>query len=114
MKVNDYKFIIKAGNGKYNNLDKAYNNFIQKNVSSTNKETKLRFETYCLIMNELISMNELESFEEAKYRLTDGENPNHVMIDLIDKYKDDSHTLWFIRKRIVDYIDEDFYNLFCI
>jgi hypothetical protein len=103
---------IKAGSGKFNNLDKQYNQFIKKIMSNVDEETKQRWETYSVIMDELININRFDYFEESKYRLTDGEDPNTVMIDMIDRTKNTSGLLWLIRKRIQEYMDEDFYNRF--
>jgi hypothetical protein len=44
--------------------------------------------------------------------MTDGEDPNKVMVDMIDRNKNTSGLLWFIRKRLLEYIEEDFYNRF--
>ena len=110
--MKDFNITIKAGNGKFNNLDKEYNNLITLTMANVDSEIKLRWETYSIIMDELLNINKIDCFEEAKYRLTDGEDPNIVMLDMIDRNKNSSGLLWFIRKRLQEYIDEDFYNKF--
>lgn len=110
--MKDFNITIKAGTGKFNNLDKEYNNFITLTMTNVDAETKLRWETYSIIMDELLNIGMVDCFEEAKYRLTDGENPNVVLIDMIDRNKNASGLLWFIRKRVQEYMDEDFYNRF--
>lgn len=110
--MKDINIKIKIGSGKYNNLDKEYNQFIKKTMMNLDEETKQRWETYSVIMDELININRIDCFEEVKYRLTDGEDPNKVMIDIINKNQNASTLLWFMRKRILEYIDEDFYNRF--
>jgi hypothetical protein len=110
--MKDFNITIKAGTGKFNNLDKEYNNLITSTMANVDSETKLRWETYSIIMDELLNIDRIDCFEEAKYRLTDGEDPNKVMIDMIDRNKNTSGLLWFIRKRLQEYIEEDFYNRF--
>ena len=61
-------------------------------------------------MNELIEIKEIDTFEEAKYRLTDGENPLSVMSDLIERNKNKSNLLWFMKKRIDEFIKKSSLN----
>lgn len=110
--MKDFNITIKAGTGKFNNLDKEYNNLITLTMSDTDVDKKLRWEIYSIIMDELLKIDRIDCFEEAKYRLTDNEDPNLVMIDMIDRNKNSSGLLWFIRKRLQEFIDEDFYNRF--
>ena len=110
--MKDFNITIKAGTGKFNNLDKDYNKFITLTMSDTDVDKKLRWEIYSIIMDELLKIDRIDCFEEAKYRLTDNEDPNLVMIDMIDRNKNSSGLLWFIRKRLQEFIDEDFYNRF--
>jgi hypothetical protein len=63
-------------------------------------------------MDELLNIKRFDYFEEAKYRLTDGENPNSVMMNMIDRTQNANGLLWLMRKRIQEYMDEDFYNKF--
>lgn len=110
--MKDFNITIKAGTGKFNNLDKEYNNLVTLTMSDTDVDKKLRWEIYSIIMDELLKIDRIDCFEEAKYRLTDNEDPNLVMIDMIDRNKNSSGLLWFIRKRLQEFIDEDFYNRF--
>jgi hypothetical protein len=110
--MKEFNFTIKVGNGKYNKLDKNYNEYITRIISESNEEIKGRWEIYSIIMNELIEIKEIDCFEEAKYRLTDGENPLSVMNDMLERNKNKSNLLWFMKKRIDEFIDEDFYNKF--
>ena len=110
--MKDFNITIKAGTGKFNNLDKEYNNLVTLTMSDTDVDKKLRWEIYSIIMDELLNIDRIDCFEEAKYRLTDNEDPNLVMIDMIDRNKNSSGLLWFIRKRLQEFIDEDFYNRF--
>lgn len=110
--MKDFNITIRASSGKFNNLDKDYSKFITHTMATVDAETNSRWETYSIIMDELLNINKIDCFEEAKYRLTDGEDPNLVMIDMVDRNKNISGLLWFIRKRLQEYIDDDFYNRF--
>ena len=110
--MKDFNIRIKSGSGKHNNLDKEYNNYVLNIINNSDNQTKERWHIYSIIMDELVKINEIECFEEVKYRLTDGENPNYIMLDIINKNKNNSELLWFIKKRIDEYIDDDFYKLF--
>lgn len=105
-----YKITVKS-NKKYTVLDKAYRKLINDvlNVSEENKE---RWEYYNIIIDELIKNEKEEYFQELKYRLTDGENPNKVILDIINRDKELSNLMWFLVKRIEEYLEEDFYNRF--
>ena len=79
---------------------------------TTPEEKYCRWETYNLIMEQLINEGKVKEFEEVKYRLTDGEDPNMIMIDIIDREGVDCGLIWLMRKRILEYIDEDFFANF--
>jgi hypothetical protein len=55
----------------------------------------------------LINLNEYNSFDEIKYRITDGENPNVVILDVVNRFLDDNYILWLIKPNIEFFIDED-------
>ena len=104
---------IKGGFGRCLNLDKEYNRYLEKTLKKIQDDDMLhRWETYNLIMEELIELNKLDLFDEVRYRITDDEDPNKVMIDVLNKTGVLSGFLWLIKKRIKDFINEDFENLF--
>lgn len=90
-------------------LDNHFNKYIHKVFEQTNEDTENRWEIYNMIIEELLNSNKVKSIQEIKYRLTDGENINKVMLDIIDKETD---TLWFIRRRIEEFIEDDCYKRF--
>jgi hypothetical protein len=51
---------------------------------------KCRWETYNVIIETLLSKVDTHYFEEIKYRLTDGEDPNIVILDIIEREVDDA------------------------
>lgn len=111
--MENFDFTIKGGSGKYTDLDKEYNKYLIGIMQDIDDEGLFRWETYNVIMEELLNMDLETVFNEVKYRLTDGDNPNEVMLDVITRVSDSpSGLLWLMKKRIEDYIDEDFYNQF--
>jgi hypothetical protein len=60
---------------------------------------KCRWETYNVIIETLLSKGDTHYFEEIKYRLTDGEDPNIVILDIIEREVDDENGLvWLLKK----------------
>ena len=105
-----FNFTIKNGHGKYNNLDKNYSNYIMNHMSKINDKEQEKWESYCLIMDELLRIGAHLSFEEVKYRVTDGENQNKVMLDVINKHKHSSIILDNFKDTIQEYYDEELYS----
>lgn len=107
-------FIVKSGSGKNSNLDKAYNKLINSLLVEMDEETEERWETYNLIIKELFQIDNGRYFEEIKYRLTDGEDPNHVLLEIASRYHQDelSFLVTFLLKRVEEYSDEDFFKRF--
>lgn len=112
MKFND--FIVKKGSGKNTILDKQYIELINGVIIKMDEETEARWETYNLIIKELIIIDNGEHFEEIKYRLTDGEDANKVLLDIISRYSSDELTFlaYFLSKRVEEYLEEDFLKRF--
>ena len=107
------KILLKSGGGCRTILDKAYNKHILNLINTLDEEQEGRWETYDLIVSELTKNTNKDFMKEIKYRLTDGENPNEVILDIIDREIDNVGGLvWFLRKRIEEYIDEDFFKRF--
>ena len=47
-------------------------------------------------------------FDEIKYRLTDGEDANQVILDIIERDMDNMNGLiWFLKRRVEEYIQAD-------
>jgi len=108
-------FFIKAGRGKKTTLDKAYFKHIINVIETLDEEQEERWETYNVIIQELINQNKGNYFEEIKYRLTDGENPNDVILDIIEKEVDEvTGLIWILKKRVEEYKDEDLMRRFCL
>jgi hypothetical protein len=109
-----FEFIVKDNKGKSQILDKQYRKLINNVILSSNEETEARWETYNLIIKEFFDIDEGKYFQEIKYRLTDGEDPNMVLLDIISRYSvsELSYLIWMLKRRIEDYIEEDFFKRF--
>ena len=102
-------FLYKASQGKPTLLDKAYYKHISRILDNLDDEEEIRWETYNLIIQELINQGNNEYFTEIKYRLTDGEDPNYVILDIINRDSDDINGLvWFLKRRLEEYIEDDY------
>lgn len=108
------QFLLTDNHGYRTTLDKAYNKHMNTVLNSFNEEQETRWETYNLIMNELISQDN-RYIKEVKYRLSDGENPNHLFLDIINRDTDNVNSLvWFLKRRLEEYIEDDIFNRFFI
>jgi hypothetical protein len=75
-------------------------------------EDGVRCETYNIIMYELYKECNYESYNEIKYRITDGEDVNEVFYHIIQKGDYSSGLIWLMKQRIESYIEEDIYKRF--
>ena len=95
-----------------NILDKMYEKLLRDNISTVCEDQELRLETYDLILYELKREGDYKTYEEIKYRITDGENPNEVFYDIILRGDYSSSLIWLFKRRISEFIEEDSYNRF--
>lgn len=101
-------FLIKSSKGKKTILDQAYQKHINVILSTLDEENEARWETYNLIIEQFVLDGKTNCFKEIQYRLTDGENPNTVILDIINRECDDvSDLAWFLKKRLELYLVED-------
>lgn len=111
--MNTKNILLKSSNNRRTNLDKAYNNHIVNLLTELDEDEKARWETYDLIVEIITEHSKKDYIKEIKYRITDNEDPNYIMLDLINREHDIVDGLiWFLKKRIEEYIDEDFFNRF--
>ena len=93
--------------GKF--LDRDYKKFINSlNNKSYHEE---RLETYNIVVNEIYNSGYYNIINEFKYRVTDGENINKVLIDITSNL-DDNNIIYYLKKRIDEYYEEDVINRF--
>lgn len=112
LQMKDFNFKIKSGAGKYSKLDKLYQSYLFNSIKELDENKLYRFEIYDAIINELVKNGETESFDEIKYRLTGGENPNIVMLDIVNRHEEDNAIFWLMRREITNFIEEDNLNRF--
>jgi hypothetical protein len=109
-----YDFIVKTGRGKNTTLDNEYIRLIDNVIQTCNEENEGRWEVYNLIIGEFFKLDNGKFFEEIKYRVTDLENPNDVLLDILSRYNVDELNafIWFLKKRIEEFAEDDFYERF--
>lgn len=107
-------FIVKTGSGKNTNLDKAYRKLISEVLNTNDEEKDERWEIYNLIIREFFVIDNGRYFQEIKYRFTDGEDPNEVLLDIISRYTHEelSSLSSYLVQRLRDYIEDDFFKRF--
>jgi len=109
-----FNFIVKNGTGKHTTLDNEYKRLINNVILTNDEDKEIRWETYDLIIRELFNTDGGKYFQEIKYRITDGEEPNYVILDIISRYKESELTylVWSLKRRIEEYVEDDFYKRF--
>lgn len=101
-------FLFKANQRKTSTLDKAYLKHLNNIYNTSDEEQQERWETYNFITQELVKDGKEDYFMELKYRVTDGENPNDIILDIIERNIDDiNNVIWFLKKKIEEYKEED-------
>lgn len=106
-------FLLKPSNSKKSTLDKAYYKHINNILSTLNEEDEGRWEIYSVIIQQLVGQGKEDYFKEIKYRLTDGEDPNSVILDVINRESEDMDSLtWFFKKKIEEYVEDDYLKRF--
>lgn len=107
-------FIVKTRSGKNTSLDKAYAKLINALLVEMDEEAEERWETYNLIIKEFFAIDNGKYFEEIKYRLTDGEDPNTVILDVASRYPQEELCFLasFLLKKVEEYVEEDFFKRF--
>jgi len=106
-------FLLSSAQKTKTILDIAYKNHINIILESLDEEAKARWEIYDLIIIELMSLGNFDYFEELKYRLTDGEDPNEIILSFIDRDSENvSSLIWSLKDRIEEFIEEDMFKRF--
>lgn len=107
-------FLFSASQGKKTALDKAYYNHINTIIETLDEGEEERWETYSIIIQELVNQGKGDYLNEIKYRLTDGENPNTIILDIIEREVDEvTAIIWFLKRRVEEYLEDDNIRRFC-
>jgi hypothetical protein len=97
----------------FTKLDKIYYNHIGGLLKDFDEQEELRWDTYYLIIDNLTRQGYKSVLSELKYRITDGDNPNEVILDIIHRYSENiDGVVWLLKKRVEEYLEEDFYKKF--
>jgi hypothetical protein len=111
--MNTKNILFKSSSNRRTNLDKAYNSHIINLFEELDEDKKARWETYNLIVEVLTESTKKDYMKEIKYRITDNEDPNFILLEIIQREGENTEgIIWFLKKRIEEYIDEDFFNRF--
>ena len=106
------QLIIRNGKGKYNYLDKVYYKLIRDNIINADEKTYNKWSFYNDIMQYLLDLGNTNYFEEVKYRLTGGENPNVVFLEVLNRLETQSYHVKTLKLTIKYFFEEDYFNNF--
>lgn len=107
------KFILKNVRTKNSTLDRAYNIHINSVLSELDEENESRWEIYNIILTKLTQQTNQDYFGELKYRLTDGEDPNIIILDFLERETFNIDNLvWHLKRRVEEFLDEDLFKRF--
>ena len=76
-------FLVTTCQTKKSRLDKLYFDYINYLLCDLNEEDEIKWETYGLVIEHLLTQGHKSVLKELKYRMTDGENPNLIILDMI-------------------------------
>ena len=93
-------------NNKNNILNKDYENFL-KQMNGDNRLCKERLDIYKYIFEVMKYDNKQNLMNEIKYRVTDNENFNEVILSILEKDGDLMSKLLFIKNRLTGFLIED-------
>ena len=106
-------FLIKNLSKKKTTLDKIFSNYVKAIMDSSNEEFEARWELYHMILDEFNKDGLTNYYDEVRYRITDGENPNSVFIDIINRQPEIINDIvWYLKNRLEEFNEEDFFNSF--
>ena len=82
---------------------------VAASLTTFNEEDEERWDTYNLIVDSLIKNDDYDYIAEMKYRVTDGENLNEIMLNFIERNVLELDGLvWLLKRRIEEYLEDDF------
>jgi hypothetical protein len=104
---------MESGSKKDGILDKMYDRLIREKLKTISEDDDDdRWYVYDTILFELKREHNYQTYDEIKYRLTDGENPNDVFYDIILRGDYSSSLIWLFKKKIEEFIEDDYYKRF--
>ena len=110
--MKDTNFKTQASFSNNNSLEKMYGRLLRNTLTNIDDNDGYRDETYRIIILELQKEHDYNTYDEIKYRITDGEDVNEVFYDIIQRGDYSSGVIWLMKGQIESYIDEDKYKRF--
>jgi hypothetical protein len=106
-------FLVTTCQTNRTRLDKLYYEHVNCLLNNLDEEDEIKWETYSLIIENLVNLGYKNILKEVKYRMTDGENTNEIILDIIHRHSDAvDGVIWFLKRRVEEYLEEDFYKKF--
>jgi hypothetical protein len=106
-------FLVTTCQLKKTRLDKLYYDHVNYLLSGIDEDEEIKWETYGLIIENLLNQGDKNLLEELKYRMTDGENTNEIILDMIHRHSESvDGIVWFLKRRVEEYLEDDFYKKF--
>lgn len=110
MRLNDFK--LDKGYGDNYRLNNAYKHFLLT-INGLGESVIQRWEVYNAIADELLALELYSELEELKYRVTDNENPNDAIVDILEGIEL-SPLLHNLIGVVYGYIEDDKYSKYYI
>jgi hypothetical protein len=105
--------LLTPGHGKKSTLDKAYNQHLRNVLHTLDEDLEARWETYSFVIELLIEEGKQHYLNEIKYRFSDGENPNEVILDILERESEHMDGMtWMLKRRVEEFLEEDFFKRF--
>jgi|TARA_R110000744_G_scaffold100551_1_gene193993 hypothetical protein len=111
IKMDIKNFILGNCSPNKNKLNSDYKTFMLNTINNCTDEHVERWENYNDIIDEVVRLGYDAEFEEIKYRITDSENPNEVLLDVFERIEL-SPILMFHSRHLEDYLEIDKYSKF--
>lgn len=93
-------------------LSRIYRNHILQEKILANPSNMERWDVYDMILIELKELGYKSEIEEILYRITDDENPNDVILDVLRRLPDKSINLIICMNNVMIFDDEDWGKIF--
>lgn len=107
--------LLQANQVKKTTLDREYKKHVVNILTTFDEEEEEKWETYNLIVNSLSKNDNYNYIAEMRYRVTDGENLNEVLLNFIERnVLEVDGLVWLLKRRIEGYLEEDFLKRFYV
>lgn len=95
-------------------LNESYKSYVASILNALkDDDDEIRWEIYNIIMSNFYNKGKINLINEYKYRVTDGENPNEIILDIINKHPYDiDSTVWSFKRKLEEFLEDDFINRF--